>query len=43
MKKAKGFKKSVLKKQIRDEQYKKTILGKKQIWHGMKILRSEGA
>ena len=24
------------------EQYKKTLFGKKQLWHGMNILRSEG-
>ena len=41
-KKAKGVKKCVVKKQIMHEQYKKTLFGKKQQWHGMNILRSEG-
>lgn len=40
--KAKGVKKSVVKKQIRHEQYKETFFGKKQMWHGMNILRSKG-
>ena len=42
IKKAKGVKKSVVKKQIMHEQYKETLIGKKQLWHGMNMLRSEG-
>ena len=42
IKKAKGVKKSVVKKQIRHEQYKETLFGTEQLWHGMNILRSEG-
>ena len=42
IKKAKGVKKSVVKKQIMHEQYKETLFGKKQLWHGMNMLRSEG-
>ena len=42
IKKAKGVKKSVVKKQIMHEQYKETLFGAKQLWHGMNILRSEG-
>ena len=42
IKKAKGVKKSVVKKQIMHEQYKETLFGSKQLWHGMNILRSEG-
>ena len=42
IKKAKGVKKSVVKKQIMHEQYKETLFGKQQLWHGMNILRSEG-
>ncbi|KAL9953136.1 hypothetical protein ACROYT_G040499 [Oculina patagonica] len=42
IKKAKGVKKSVVKKQIMHEQYKETLFGTKQLWHGMNILRSEG-
>ena len=42
IKKAKGVKKSVVKKQITHEQYKETLFGAKQQWHGMNILRSEG-
>ena len=42
IKKAKGVKKCVVKKQIMHEQYKEALFGKKQLWHGMKILRSEG-
>lgn len=41
IKKAKGVKKSVVKKQIVEEQYRETLFGKKQSWHGMKILQSE--
>ena len=40
--KSKGCKKSVIKKQIKHEQYKKTLFGTQQMWHGMNILRSEG-
>ena len=42
IKKAKGVKKSVIKKQIKHEQYKETLFGTQQMWHGMIILRSEG-
>ena len=42
IKKAKGVKKSVIKKQIKHEQYKETLFGTQQLWHGMNILRSEG-
>ena len=42
IKKAKGVKKCVVKKQIMHEQYKETLFGKKQLWHGMNIIRSEG-
>ena len=42
IRKAKGVKKSVVKKQIKHEQYKKTLFGTQQMWHGMNILRSEG-
>ena len=42
IKKAKGVKKSVVKKQIMHEQYKKTLFDTEQLWHGMNILRSEG-
>ena len=41
IKKAKGVKKSVVKKQIMHEHYKETLFGTKQLWHGMNILRSE--
>ena len=41
IKKAKGVKKCVVKKQIMHEQYKETLFGKKQLWHGMNILRSQ--
>ena len=40
-KKAKGVKKCVVKKQIMHEQYKETLFAKKQLWHGMNILRSQ--
>ena len=36
------MKKNVVKKQITHEQYKETLLGAKQQWHGINILRSEG-
>ena len=42
IKKAKGVKKSVVKKLITHEQYKETLFGMEQLWHGMNILRSEG-
>ena len=42
IRKAKGVKKSVIKKQIKHEQYKTTLFGTQQMWHGMNILRSEG-
>lgn len=38
IKKAKGVKKSVVKKQIKNKQYKETLFGGKQLWHGMNIL-----
>ena len=38
IKKAKGVKKCVVKKRIMHEQYKETLFGKKQLWHGMNIL-----
>ena len=42
IKKAKGVKKCVVKKEIKHEQYKETLFGSKQFWHGMNIIRSEG-
>ena len=42
IKKAKGVKKNVIKKQIKHEQYKQALFSKKQMWHGMKMLRSDG-
>ena len=42
IRKAKGVKKNVVKKQIKHEQYKQVLFGKEQLWHGMNILRSEG-
>ena len=42
IKKAKGVKKNVVKKEITHEQFKETLFGKKQLWHGMNILRSQG-
>ena len=42
IKKAKGVKKSVVKKQIMHEQYKETLFDTEQLWHGRNILRSEG-
>ena len=41
IKKAKGVKRNVVQKQIMHEQYKETLFGKKQLWHGMNILQSE--
>ena len=37
IKKAKGVKKSVI-KQITHKQYKETLFGAQQLWHGAKIL-----
>ena len=42
IRKAKGVKKNVVKKQIKHEQYKQVLFSKEQLWHGMNILRSEG-
>ena len=42
IKKAKGVKECIVNKQIMHEQYKETLFGTKQLWHGMNILRSEG-
>ena len=43
IKKAKGVKtENVVQKQITHEQYKEMLFCKKQLWHGMNILRSEG-
>ena len=42
VRKAKGVKKNVVKKQIKHEQYKQALFSKEQMWHGMNILRSEG-
>ena len=42
IKKAKGVKKNVVKKQIKHEQYKQALFAKEQLWHGMNIIRSEG-
>ena len=42
IKKGKGVKKYVVKKQIMHEQYKETLFGTKQLWHGINILRREG-
>jgi len=42
IKKAKGVKKNVVRKQIMHEQYKETLFGMKQLRHGMNILRSKG-
>ena len=36
------MKKNVVKKQILHEHYKETLFGKKQLTHGMDILRSDG-
>ena len=41
IKKAKGVKKSVVKKHIRHEQYKEALFEKKTFRHGMDVLRSE--
>ncbi len=40
--KSERCKKSVIKKQIMHEQYKETLFGTKQLWHGMNMLRSKG-
>jgi len=42
IKKAKGVKTCVVKKEIKHEQYKETLFSAKQLRHGMNILRSEG-
>ena len=42
VRKAKGVKKNVVKKQIKHKQYKQALFSKEQMWHGMNILRSEG-
>ena len=42
IRKAKGVKKNVVKKQIKHEQYRQALFSKVQMWHGMNILRSEG-
>ena len=42
VRKAKGVKMNVVKKQIKHEQYKQALFSKEQMWHGMNILRSEG-
>ena len=42
IKKAKGVKRNVVKKQIKHEEYKQVLFSKEQMWHGMNILRSEG-
>ena len=42
IRKAKGVKKNVIKKKIKHEQYKTALFSKEQMWHGMKMLRSEG-
>ena len=42
IKKAKGVKQSVVKKQIMHEQYKETLFDTEQLWHGVNILGSEG-
>ena len=42
IKKAKGVKKCVIKKDIMHEHFKETLFGEKQMWHGINILRSEG-
>ena len=42
VRKAKGVKKNVIKKQIKHEQYKKALFKNEQMWHGMKMLRSDG-
>ena len=41
IKKAKGVKKSVVRKNIYHEQYRETLLDKKTFRHGMDVLRSE--
>ena len=42
VRKAKGVKKNVIKKQIKHEQYKQALFKNEQMWHGMKMLRSDG-
>ena len=42
VKKAKGVKRCVVKKEINNEQYKEALFGEKLFRHGMEIIRSEG-
>ena len=42
IKKAKGVKQNVIKKQTTLDQYKDALFGEKQLWYGMNILRSDG-
>ena len=42
IKKGKGVKKNVVKKQTTPDQYKDALFGEKQLWDGMNILRSDG-
>ena len=42
IRKAKGVKKTVVEKEIRHEHYKEALFEKKQLWHGMNMLCSEG-
>ena len=42
IRKAKGVKKNVVKKEIRREQYIEALFEKRQFLHGMNIIRSEG-
>ena len=42
VKKAKGVKRCVVKKEINNEQYKEALFGAKLFRHGMEIIRSEG-
>ena len=42
IKKAKGVKRCVVKKEINNEQYKEALFGEKLFRHGMEIIRSEG-
>ena len=42
IKKANGVKKSVVNKQIIHEQYKETLFGTNQLWHGMNIVQNHG-
>ena len=42
IKKAKGIKKNVVKKQIKHEQYKECLFNQKTFIHGMEVIRSKG-